>query len=295
MAGHAGTVVVRELVGATYQQKQAIRREWIQLLHREAITHSQLQHPNVLPFWGIYYEDDESYPLMVLPYLERGSLEEILNGAEQSLLDSSVLTTIVVGMARGVVYLHSRTPPIIHGDLHPGNILIDELNNPVLCDFGRSRIRHEVSRHLSTREEGGRIRFLAPELLNGQTDRFCSCPESDIFGLAMTYLNAWTGQVPFAEIKNELRVASVINRGERPIEPALAVTLDPMIKTDFWTLLVDMWAHEPARRPSSIQVLERVEHIFENCKLFALSGLLKIIVPANPSIFSRDDLRPSKC
>ncbi|KAF8290359.1 kinase-like protein, partial [Clavulina sp. PMI_390] len=224
------------------------------LLYREAITHSQLQHPNILPFCGIYREDEESYPLMVLPYLERGSLEDILKNAEEGLIGSPILTTIV----SSVEYLHSRTPPIIHGDLHPGNILINELNNPVLCDFGRSRIRHEVSRHLSTREEGGKIRFLAPELLDGRVEGFHSTESSDVYGLAMTYLNAWSGQPPFPEIQRELQVVSIVNKGERPKEPTRAVALDATIKADFWILLLDMWAHEPAQRPASSNVLERL-------------------------------------
>ncbi|KAF8317424.1 kinase-like protein, partial [Clavulina sp. PMI_390] len=217
-------------------------------LYREAITHSQLQHPNILPFLGIYRESNESYPLMVLPYLEQGSLEDMLREPESGGIDSPLLIKIVT---RGIAYLHSRKPPIIHGDLHPGNILIDEFNNPVLCDFGRSRIRHEFSRNLSTREQGGRIRFLAPEILDAQEEKFHSSQESDVFGLAMTYFNAWSGYPPFHEIKIEHRVASNLIKGGRPREPAQpVVVLDQTVNSGFWALLVEMWSHEPVERPS---------------------------------------------
>ncbi|KAF8293556.1 kinase-like protein, partial [Clavulina sp. PMI_390] len=237
---------------------------------REAITHSQLQHPNILPFLGIYCETNEAYPLMVLPYLKGGSLEDMLKGPKLGVIDLSFL---IIGAARGTAYLHSRMPPIIHGDLHPGNILINELSNPVICDFGRSRIRHEFSRNVSNREQGGRICFLAPEILDSQTEGFYSSQESDIFGLSMMYFNTWSGHPPFAEITNEWHIASILIKGQRPNKPAQSVDLlDQTVKTEFWTLLTKMWTHEPTQRPSSSVVLQRMESIFAKCECKTHSG-----------------------
>ncbi|KAF8317417.1 kinase-like protein [Clavulina sp. PMI_390] len=262
-----------------------------QLLYQEAITHSQLQHPNILPLLGIYRDNEESYPLMILPYLPDGSLESMLMDSQLRAFDASFLTKIV-RIARGIVHLHSRKPPIIHGDIHPGNILIDEFRNPVLCDFGRSRIRHEFSQKLSNQEQGGRIRFLAPELLNFPAEGFHSTQESDVFGVAMTYLNAWSGSRPFAEIKNEHRVISVLIKGQRPNKPAQPlVVLDEITKTEFWTLLANMWTHEPAQRPSSGKILERLERIFHKCELvnggaFGTSLKLRYFITLRDAILS---------
>ncbi|KAF8308535.1 kinase-like protein, partial [Clavulina sp. PMI_390] len=239
------------------------------LVHREAIIHSQLDHPNILPFLGIYHEDDKSYPLTIFPFVKRGSLEDLLRDlGPGQLMDLPDLIKLLIGTARGVVYLHSRKPPIIHGDLHPGNILIHESGNPLLCDFGRSRIRHEISRR-SNREEGGRARFLAPELSDGRTERFCSTQESDIFALAMTFLNAWSAELPFPELKNERQVVTGAIQGERPIRPTSVVALEGDVEVGFWELLGEMWAHDATERPSSGQTLERLELIFGHCKFIA--------------------------
>ncbi|KAF8290844.1 kinase-like protein, partial [Clavulina sp. PMI_390] len=228
------------------------------------ILHSQLHHPNVLPFLGVYHERDSPLPLIVLPFLEHGSLEKLLaNQKPDGLIEQADLVRIVT---RGLVYLHSRDPPIIHGDIHPGNILLDEFNNPILCDFGFGRICHEVARSQTKHEDGGRLRFIAPELW----DTPGSSQKSDIFAIAMTYLNAWSGQPPFHQIRPDWKVASRLNDGLRPTRPITAVELGTRARDGLWELLMAMWAHETSSRPSSDQVLDSLEHIFRSCRLLVL-------------------------
>ncbi|KAF8312067.1 kinase-like protein [Clavulina sp. PMI_390] len=244
-------------------------REWkrplgvkvTQLMHREAITHAQLSHPNILPFLGVYHEHVDSPPMMVLPFLERGSLQDFL--IEQQLIAED-FQRIVLGIAEGVGYLHSRQPPIVHGDLHPGNVLLDIFGTPRLCDFGLSRIRHEVTRTRTLLMEGGRLRFLAPELAKGLTERFRTTLQSDIFSLAMTFLNLWTGKKPFSEIPKDRKVASTLKKGKRPTRPTVHFGLKLGAESDLWMLLSDMWAHDSMTRPSIGEVFERLnQKIFD--------------------------------
>ncbi|KAF8316879.1 kinase-like protein [Clavulina sp. PMI_390] len=227
-----------------------------QLVHREAITHSQLHHPNILRFLGVHHETPESPPIVILPFCENGSLQDKLIGA--LLMETNEFDRIVAGITRGVTYLHFRNPPTIHGDLHPGNVLLDKDGNPCLCDFGLSRIRHEVTRTHTFVYQGGRARFLAPEISSGSIERISK--ESDIFGLAMTLFNAWTGKVPFSEITNEQQIRSIIGDGKRPERPTSTVALESEANASFWRLLVDMWVPEPYRRPSSATALWRLEN-----------------------------------
>jgi serine/threonine protein kinase len=50
-----------------------------QLIRREAITHSLLEHPNIIPFLGVCREGVTKPPMIVLPYIENGSLEEFMD------------------------------------------------------------------------------------------------------------------------------------------------------------------------------------------------------------------------
>ncbi|KAF8296971.1 kinase-like protein, partial [Clavulina sp. PMI_390] len=168
----------------------------------------------------------------------------------------------VTGVSKGVAYLHSRTPPVIHGDLHPGNILLDETSNPFLCDFGLSRIRHEVTRTRSMRQEGGRVRFLAPELSLSLDAQFRTTSASDVFSLAMTLLNIWGGEIPFADIRSEWQVVSQVAKGVRPSRPA-GTLLTPHDDSKLWKLIEEMWAKNPDKRPSSGNVFLRLERVFK--------------------------------
>lgn len=138
-------------------------------------------------------------------------------------------------------------------------MLLNASYKPFLCDFGLSRISHEVTRTRTMLHEGGRTRFLAPELLAGTTDRFRTTQFSDVFSLSMTFLNIWTRQHPFVEIRKEQKVAASLRRGQRPMRPTGAIELTPYVEERFWRLLVEMWAHEPQTRPSSERVRDALE------------------------------------
>ncbi|KAF8314490.1 kinase-like protein, partial [Clavulina sp. PMI_390] len=225
----------------------------------EAITHSQLHHPNVIPFFGVHQDIADSHPLIILPFLEQGSLQAILT---KHLLKPHDFQHVLLGIANGVEYLHSQHPPIIHGDLHPGNVLLDKIGNPYLCDFGLSRIRHEVSRSQTMRPEGGNRRFLSPELLALDRGTFFSSRESDIFALAMTFLNIWTGRRPFSEVRDDYKVAAMVKAGLRPQKTAVAVRMKPEMEAALWELLANSWAQLPDDRLASSALSQCLITIF---------------------------------
>ncbi|KAF8312283.1 kinase-like protein [Clavulina sp. PMI_390] len=258
--GSSRTVVVREVVMPPSEWNSPAGRKVIRLVHREAITHSQLDHPNILPFLGVFHKEAGSPPMMILPLMEHGSLQSLLSRSQT--IDLEKFRRILIGTSRAVVYLHTRQPPILHGDLHPGNVLLDADGNPQLCDFGLSRIRHEITRTRTILREAGRLRFLAPELSGNWMGRFRTSPESDIFSLGMTFYNTWSGKIPFSGIRSDFKAAARYRKGHRPELGTVCVTLTQAQTRSLWELLGEMWTDKPNSRPSGYGVLLRLTQIF---------------------------------
>lgn len=77
----------------------------------------------------------------------------------------------------------------------------------------------------------------------------------------MTFLNVWTQELPFFEVRNEAKVASNFRKGFRPERPATSISLSFGTEEQLWTLLSNMWAQEPLSRPSSETVYLELERI----------------------------------
>lgn len=112
---------------------------------------------------------------------------------------------------------------------------------------------------------GGRQRFLAPELLSGTEEKFRTSKASDVFSEALVLLSAWTGQVPFSDMRAELAAANALRKGQRPNHPDLTqdkAPLDVETMQRFWDLVDEMWCQNPSQRPSAQDVERRTEALF---------------------------------
>ena len=139
------------------------------------------------------------------------------------------------------------------------NILVNAEGQAVLCDFGFSRIRHEVTRTHTNIREGGRLRFLAPELSCGH-EIFRTTTASDVYSLAMTFFNLSTLCLPLREHYNEWAAADAARQGRRPqkIEaPRFLAGYFGML----WDLMTMMWEHDQSSRPAAATVTQRVQEI----------------------------------
>lgn len=188
-------------------------------------------------------------------------------------------------MARGLSYLHSRDPPVVHGDLHPvctansvpfynlwefsaalticlyqGNALIDLHGVPYLCDFGFSRIRHEVSRSHTITLNGGRHRFIAPEVSFAMILR--PQESSDIYSFAMLIFTLATGTDPFSHA-NGLAANKLAEENNRPFIPDSLHGLDLALTRQLKQLLEEMWQHDPSKRLVALSVQKKLKGLID--------------------------------
>ncbi|KIM30182.1 hypothetical protein M408DRAFT_56274, partial [Serendipita vermifera MAFF 305830] len=234
-----------------------------QKLTRERRTWGALDHPNILPLYG-FVDDEEVYqpgalvsPERLISWLEKGDAESFLavHGKSMELEKRILLWKDVVS---GMNYLHSFNPVLIHGDLKPRNVLIDDLGNAKICDFGLARIFLEEgsSGMTTTSVHTGTERYLARELVVGG-DEACPTTASDVHAMGCIGLEFIFSQIPYSNRKNNLRggIYSDIKRGMLPGQRP-----DDLSPTSefYWTLLVECWNLDPSKRPDAPQLFRNL-------------------------------------
>lgn len=168
----------------------------------------------------------------------------------------------MIGIIDGLMYIHERKPPVIHGDVHDGNVLVDAQGIAKLCDLGLGRIRYEITRTLTSIRQGGAFRFVAPELSIGP-GKARPNEASDTYSAAMTIYSIGTGMRPFVDDR-EIRAAWLAQQGYRPARPTSFRGLSDFEISGVWRILSQMWHREPTKRPSMKMVRQ------DFCALFGI-------------------------
>ncbi|KAG8979700.1 hypothetical protein FRB94_011098 [Tulasnella sp. JGI-2019a] len=254
-----GTILAMKrprVTGNAETQFQVTRRRF----SREAKIWSGLSHANLLPFYGIIELDSGAY--LVYPWVEQGDLSQFLSARMEADRKSDAFlvfneTTMVHGIASGLAYLHAHS--VIHGDLKPANVLLDNPINPLICDFGL------------TKNEGFDV---TSEAIAHNESAWWTCPtvasgapqseKTDMFSFAMTIVEILTGHPPF-RLLSEFDVQLAFTQGQRPLFEPLSSNgknFEPL-----WKLAASCWEQEPSARPSAGEVeriMASLEHASED-------------------------------
>ncbi|KAJ7130868.1 kinase-like domain-containing protein [Mycena filopes] len=222
---------------------------------REALVWRQLCHPNVLPFFGLYYLD--SRLCLVSPWMERGNIMQYLK-KEKSNIDRRV--SLILDVALGLEYLHCYHI-IIHGDLKAINVLVTPSHRACICDFGLSSIADVTLRFAQSTTSTtlqGTQRYYAPELLKpigpGLSKKNFA---SDVYAFACVCYEILTENVPFHEERNDMAVMFRVLDGARPSRPALCMG-SPRLD-NLWQLIESCWQQKPEDRPTAVQIVQRLQ------------------------------------
>lgn len=104
---------------------------------------ARLRHPNILLFMGACVRPGQL--MLVMDYLPRGSLAQLLHSAEPLALDLRM--RMCRDVAAGMAWLHAHKPaPIVHRDLKPENCLVAQNYTVVVCDFGIAQVKAFVGK-----------------------------------------------------------------------------------------------------------------------------------------------------
>ena len=122
---------------------------------------------------------------------------------------------LVAQLARALAYAHGRG--IIHQDIKPSNILVDEEGRPKLSDFGLAHCR-DLWNQNANQPSGGTLDYMAPEQMSNPA---AVSPASDVYGLGGVLFFLLTGKAPRQRLANPVLACEQVARGEIDAAPLL--------------------------------------------------------------------------
>ncbi|EFI27045.1 TKL/TKL-ccin protein kinase [Coprinopsis cinerea okayama7 len=239
---------------------------------REAIIWSQLHHPNVLPFYGLFQAEGEHFYSLLSPWMDNGNITDFLKAEPQT--DRQEL---IFDIARGLEYLHNLDPPVIHGDLKPvclfivagamfthrppkNNIFVTANKRACIGDFGLGKLPRDPKWGISRSSSlfAGNELYCAPELLEeiieGEAESVSDATEddqlgyktlaSDVYAFACICYEVYHGKPRFFDLHGLRRWKAIVGLIDDP-------THKPGGMSDLlWHWVECFWDRNPAARPS---------------------------------------------
>ncbi|KAI7730587.1 hypothetical protein M8C21_021471, partial [Ambrosia artemisiifolia] len=242
-------------------------REKVTKAHKEFETEvtelGKIRHPNILALRA-YYLGPKGEKLLVFDYMPQGSLASFLHArGPESLINWPTRLNIIVGITKGLVFLHSQEN-MVHGNLTSSNVLLDEQKNPAIADVGLSKLMTNAA-NTNVIATAGTLGYRAPELSklkNANT-------KTDIYSLGVIMLELLTGKSP-SEATDGLDlpqwVASIVKEEWTNEVFDLELMGDPAnVGGDELLSTLKLAMHcvdpSPEERPEAGQVLEKLKEI----------------------------------
>ena len=236
--------------------------EKINKLKNELIILMNMKHPAIIEFIGYNSIDFKNLlnPVILTELAANRSLESILqlqrNGLANDIWTDTKKLINIYGIASSMSYLHSLN--ILHRNLKPSNILLDELIHPKLSDFGfaKSIDDKDTDNNMSPKCLLGTYPYISPEIYENQE----YSKASDVYAFSLIVYEILTSQKPFFG-STFYEIMMNVTKGHRP-------EIKDDLPNCFKKLIQDCWSQDPSKRPSFDDILKKLrndkEFISEN-------------------------------
>ncbi|CAN7035043.1 unnamed protein product, partial [Brassica oleracea var. botrytis] len=151
----------------------------------EVASMSRTSHVNIVSLLGFCYEGSKR--AIIYEFMPNGSLDKYISENMSTKMEWETLYNIAVGVARGLEYLHNRcVSRIVHFDIKPQNILMDQDLCPKIADFGLAKLCKKKESIISMLNARGTIGYIAPEVFSKSLGGVSY--KSDVYSFGMVVL-----------------------------------------------------------------------------------------------------------
>jgi tRNA A-37 threonylcarbamoyl transferase component Bud32 len=213
---------------------------FVQRFDQEARLIARLEHRNILPVYDFGEQEGTTY--LVMRYLQAGTVKDILRQGPRPLAETARLITDI---AAALDYAHAQG--IIHRDVKPSNVLVDQQGTAYLTDFGLAKVL-EASSELTGSAALGTPAYMAPEQTLGKP----VTPQTDVYSLGVMLYEMVTGKPPF-EADTPMAVALMHVHESLPLPRILKPELPEAVEL----VVLKALTKEPADRYQSAGELAR--------------------------------------
>ncbi len=225
----------------------------------EARATARLRHPNIVAVHEVGEDDGVNY--FTMDVIEGRPLNKIVREGSLTVSDSVEMLRKIAAALH-----HAHREGVIHRDMKPSNIIVNEEGEPFVMDFGLAKELHAVTQLTRTGTAVGTLAYMPPEQAQGRRDLIG--PKSDIYSLGVTLYECLTGKLPFVADSAPVLIAKLINT-----EPVPPHKREPTVPEPISRICLKAMAKDPAHRYGTAMDLCRDLERFQDGEPIAAQGL----------------------
>ena len=237
-------------------------KRFVDNFEKECMTWSKLIHPHIVQFLGVYFLSGSRVPMLILEKMDTSLRHYLENHTKENFVLPDKIY-VLRQVAQALSYLHSRSPPLVHHDLSPNNILLNEVSlQAKVTDFGMTRAI-DPSKMTRKSSAKGTHAFMPPESLHSPP-RYDE--KLDVFSygnvIVTTVIHDWPEPGPPTALAKERGKVIGFNELERRQQYLILFTSKE--NELFLSIVSACLQNDPTMRPTSIQLMTQMSKIEES-------------------------------
>ena len=235
-------------------------KQFIDNFEKECMTWSKLIHPHIVQFLGVYFLPGSRVPMLILEKMDTSLRHYLENHTKENFVLPDKIY-VLRQVAQALSYLHNRSPPLVHHDLSPNNVLLNEVSlQAKVTDFGMTRAM-DPSKMTRKSSVKGTQAFMSPEALHSPP-RYDE--KLDMFSYGNVIITTVTHEWPNPGQPTKFEGKKLIAVSELERRQQYLDLFTPEESELFLPIVCPCLQNDPTMRPASIQVVTQMREIEES-------------------------------